>query len=243
MRIILIVLGIFCVVNSAFTQTKAKPTTKVKTVAPVAVVKDTGLYVKITTVEGIIILKLYDETPLHRDNFAKLVRKGFYDSLLWHRVIPQFMIQGGDPDSKNAVPGARLGSGGAGPEKIPSEIRDEFFHKKGALGAASDGNPEKSSSSSQFYLVEGRTFSDGELDQIEIKNDHKFSPMVREIYKTRGGYPSLDGRYTVFGEVLSGYNAIERIANLPKDIANRPLIDIRMKMEILRNMPKDMPAD
>lgn len=249
MKTIALLAGFFCVVNCAFTQTKTitkakpKPTTAVKQAKIPIAVKDTGLYVKITTDSGIIILKLYDETPMHRDNFAKLVRSKFYDSLLWHRVMPTFMIQGGDPASKYAAAGVMLGGGDPSAPKIPAEINDQFFHKKGALGAASDGNPEKKSSASQFYIVDGKTYGDPELDAIEQKNNRKFSPAVREIYKTRGGAAHLDGNYTVFGEIISGFKTVAKIGSMSRDRFNRPLTDIRMKMEILRNIPKLLPED
>src|SRR5690606_23133321 len=123
-------------------------------------------YVRITTSKGVCILRLYDETPLHRDNFIELVRSGYYDDLLFHRVIRNFMIQGGDPDSRYAAERQQLGDGG--PDyTIPAEFRDSLFHKKGVIGAARDDNPEKASSGSQFYLVQGRTFTDRGLDSLE----------------------------------------------------------------------------
>ncbi len=208
-----------------------KPVAK-KVILPVA--KAQPIRVKITTDSGVIIIKLSDSTPLHRDNFAKLVSQGFYDSLMFHRVIPEFMIQGGDPLSKQAAAGTMLGNGGDDMARIPAEFRNGLFHKKGALAAARDGNPEKASSACQFYLVEGKTYSDAELDMIEARVGRKYSPAERNIYKTIGGTPFLDQNYTVFGEVESGLEVINKIVNVPRDVNNRPLGDVRMRMELVK---------
>ena len=194
---------------------------------------DKSIRVKISTDSGIIIVKLYDSTPLHRDNFVKLVKEGFYDSLLFHRVIPQFMIQGGDPLSKNASPGTILGNGGAEMTRIPAEFNASLFHKKGVLAAARDNNPQKASSACQFYIVEGKISSDAELNQIEQFYGIKYTPEQRKIYTTMGGTPFLDQNYTVFGEVEKGIEVIGKIANAPRDSHDRTLGDIRMKMEII----------
>ncbi|HPA22080.1 MAG TPA: peptidylprolyl isomerase [Ferruginibacter sp.] len=193
---------------------------------------DKCIRVKITTDSGIIILKLYDSTPLHRDNFVKLVKEGFYDSLLFHRVIPQFMIQGGDPLSKNATPGTLLGGGGADMPRIPAEFNSNYFHKKGVIAAARDNNPAKASSACQFYLVEGKVSTDAELNQIEQYYGIKYNPEQRKIYTTIGGTPILDQNYTVFGEVEKGIEVIGKITNVPRDSHDRPLADVRMKIEI-----------
>lgn len=193
-----------------------------------------SIRVKITTDSGVIIVKLYDATPLHRDNFVKLVKAHFYDSLLFHRVIPGFMIQGGDPLSKHAAPGEMLGNGGSDMERIPAEFRPGLIHKKGALAAARDNNPAMASSACQFYLVEGRIFSDQELDMLESRSGMKYTPEQRNLYKTIGGTPFLDNAYTVFGEVESGLDVISKISHVQKDHANRPLGDIRMYMEIVK---------
>jgi cyclophilin family peptidyl-prolyl cis-trans isomerase len=190
--------------------------------------------VKIVTDSGIIIVKLYDSTPLHRDNFVKLVNEKFYDSLLFHRVIPEFMIQGGDPLSKNAEPGAMLGMGGANLTRIPAEFNKNLIHKKGALAAARDGNPEKASSACQYYIVQGKKYSDEELNMLEQGKGFKYTPAQRAAYKTMGGTPMLDMEYTVFGEVESGLEVIDRIANAPRNRNNRPNGDIRMQMEIIK---------
>lgn len=190
--------------------------------------------IRIYTDSGIIIIKLSDSTPLHRDNFVKLVNEGFYDSLLFHRVIPQFMIQGGDPTSKYAESGSFLGAGNDNLALIPAEFKPFLFHKKGALAAARTGNPEKASSASQFYLVEGKLFTDEELNMIELSKSSKYTAEQREIYKTIGGTPHLDMEYTVFGEVESGVEVIGKITNVPRDQRNRPRTDVRMKMEIIK---------
>ncbi|RYG47003.1 MAG: peptidylprolyl isomerase [Chitinophagaceae bacterium] len=187
--------------------------------------------VKLTTDSGIVVLRLYKETPLHSNNFMKLVEQGFYDSLLFHRIIPNFMIQGGDPQSKNAQPGAMLGMGGGDMQRIPAEFNPALVHKKGALAAARDNNPEKASSACQFYLVQGKIISDAELDMMEAQLGIKYTPEQRNIYKTIGGTPMLDMNYTVFGEVESGMEVIDKIIMAQRDPRNRPLKDITMKME------------
>ncbi len=188
--------------------------------------------VKITTDMGEIIVKLSDKTPLHRDNFIKLVKERFYDSLLFHRVISGFMIQGGDPQSKNAQPGIMLGKGDAG-YTIPAEFDTTLYHKKGALAAARNNNPEKASSGCQFYLVHGRKYTDEELNVMEMQNGVYFSPAKRMTYKMLGGTPSLDTKYTVYGEVESGLEVIDKIAAAPKGNFDRPATDIHMRMEIM----------
>lgn len=191
-------------------------------------------YVRITTSKGIAILRLYDETPLHRDNFIQLVREGYYNDLLFHRVIENFMIQGGDPDSRYAAERQRLGEGG--PDyTIPAEFVDSLFHKKGAVGAARDDNPEKASHGSQFYLVQGRTFTDRGLDSLEQLRlgGRKIPPHQRQVYKTLGGVPHLDQNYTVFGEIVKGIDVIDSIAAVPTDDYDRPLADQRMQMQLL----------
>ena len=226
---------------NGFSQTKntaeKKPVVKLnapkKIVAPAAKA-DGAIRIKISTDSGIIIVRLSDSTPLHRDNFAKLVKEGFYDSLLFHRVIPQFMIQGGDPTSKYAQPGMMLGNGGDNLSRIPAEFKPSLYHKKGVLAAARDGNPEKASSACQFYLVEGKLWTDEQLNMLEQQKGVKYTPEQRINYKTIGGTPHLDGAYTVFGEVETGIEVIGKIANVSRDANNRPLGDLRMKMEILQ---------
>lgn len=191
--------------------------------------------VMISTDLGDIVLKLYNETPAHRDNFLKLVREGFFDGTLFHRVINQFMIQGGDPASRDAAPGQMLGSGG--PDyTISAEIIPGMLHKKGALAAARQGdqvNPERRSSGSQFYLVHGRVFTHEELDMMEERTGAGLTARQRTTYSTIGGAPHLDGAYTVFGEVVSGLDVIDRIANVQTGAADRPVNDIRMTVTIM----------
>lgn len=192
-------------------------------------------YVSIRTEKGEAIVKLYNETPLHRDNFLKLAKAGYFNGTLFHRVIPSFMIQGGDPDSKNAVAGAMLGDGG--PDyTIPAEFNDSLFHKKGVLAAARDDNPAKSSSGSQFYLVQGKTYTDEELDRIQnVRLQGRQIPeKQRKVYKTIGGTPFLDQSYTVFGEIVRGYDMVDAVAGVPRDQHDRPLENISMQISILK---------
>lgn len=245
----------------------------------------------ITTMYGSIKVKLFNETPLHKDNFLKLVRSHFYDSLLFHRVIEGFMIQGGDPDSKHAEAGKLLGDGDLN-YTIPAEFVPQLCHKKGMLCAARNGddvNPSKASSACQFYIVQGKKRDDQELlayekrinrtlvtgikdqllsqpenqvlkDKIEAfkkeqNNDslvlylkqldnlvnveyekqphYTFKPEHRELYKTIGGTPHLDSQYTIFGEVIEGFEVIDRIAGVDRNKDDRPLIDIRMQISII----------
>ncbi|HEY9561895.1 MAG TPA: peptidylprolyl isomerase [Anseongella sp.] len=192
-------------------------------------------YIKISTSYGSSIIRLYDETPLHRDNMLKLIRDGFYDSLLFHRVIEEFMIQGGDPDSRDAAPGERLGEGEAPGPRIQAEFRDSLFHKKGVIAAARDNNPEKASSNCQFYIVQGQVFTDQQLDQLENTRlgGRKIPAWQREVYKTTGGTPHLDQSYTVFGEVVSGLDMVDDIAAVETDAHDRPLKDVTMSIREL----------
>lgn len=190
--------------------------------------KDFKKDVLLETTEGDIIVRLSDLTPQHRDNFLKLVKYGYYDSVLFHRVIRNFMIQGGDPESRYAPPGIMLGNGGPS-YRIPAEFNPTLFHKKGVIAAARDNNPQKESSGSQFYIVEGKTFTDGALDSLETYRLHrKIDPAQREVYKTIGGTPHLDQNYTVFGEVVKGMDVVDRIAISPTDKSDRPLRDVRI---------------
>lgn len=190
--------------------------------------KDFKKDVLLETTAGDIIIRLSDLTPLHRDNFLKLVKVGYYDSVLFHRVIRNFMIQGGDPDSRRAPAGVLLGNGG--PEyRIPAEFNPTLFHKKGVIAAARDNNPEKASSGSQFYIVQGKPFTDGALDSLETLRLHrKIDPAQREVYKTLGGTPHLDQNYTVFGEVVKGLDVVDSIALSPTDRNDRPVQDVRI---------------
>lgn len=189
------------------------------------------------TSKGNIRIALYNETPLHRDNFIKLVKEGFYDGLLFHRVISSFMIQTGDSASRNAKPGQLLGDSPEG-YKVKAEIRyPQLFHKRGAVAAARESdnvNPERESSASQFYIVYGRRYDDIRLDAAQRmldKTTHglvRLTPEVREAYKVKGGAPHLDGQYTVFGEVVEGLDVVDNIQWVETDENDRPKEDIRI---------------
>jgi cyclophilin family peptidyl-prolyl cis-trans isomerase len=196
--------------------------------------KDRKRDIEFITTDGTIILRLSDSTPLHRDNFLKLVKSHYYDSLLFHRVIQYFMIQGGDPKSRNATAGQPLGDSGP-PYTIPVEFRVTLFHKRGVLAAAresDDTNPEKASSASQFYIVQGKIYTDSGLDSVEIRRlKRKIPEYQREVYKNLGGSPFLDQNYTVFGEVIYGMDTVDKIAAEPTskgDDLDRPLNDVRI---------------
>ena len=189
-----------------------------------------GTMVEMTTSMGKITLRLYDETPLHRDNFLKLVKNGTYDGLLFHRVIKDFMIQAGDPKSRDAKPGQPLGDGTLG-YTVPAEFRTELIHKRGALCAARQGdqvNPKKESSASQFYIVQGQVWDDKTLDMMEMRFGKKYTPEQRKVYTTVGGTPHLDGDYTVFGEVVEGMDVVSKIAEAQCDRMDRPVEDVRI---------------
>jgi cyclophilin family peptidyl-prolyl cis-trans isomerase len=252
--------------------------------------QETRKKVKVITKYGDIIIELYNETPQHRDNFIKLAKEGFYDDLLFHRVINEFMVQGGDPESKDAEEGARLGNGGPG-YQIPAEFVEGIIHKKGALAAAREGdqvNPEKKSSGSQFYIVQGKVYNNQVLQQMETKFEQrqimqlmnayfqdpanaetlnkvktlqqeekfdevnalylevqnivkaspeykpfKFTDQQIKAYTTVGGTPHLDGAYTVFGQVVEGLKVIDAIAVQQTDKNDRPIEDIKMKIEVV----------
>jgi peptidyl-prolyl cis-trans isomerase B (cyclophilin B) len=191
--------------------------------------------IKIETNYGVIILKLYDNTPLHTANLIKLCKEHYFDSTLFHRVIPSFVIQGGDPDSKHAGPEKQLGDGDLS-YLVPAEINAVNYHKRGALGMARDNNPEKKSSACQFYIVVGKVVSEEQLNTISTKTNRVFSAEQRKVYTTLGGTPFLDGNYTVFGEVTKGMEVVDTIAQLARNAADRPNADVRMlKVRVLRN--------
>ncbi len=191
---------------------------------------DDKTYALIETDFGNMKIELYNSTPGHKENFIKLAKEGFYDGLLFHRVIDGFMIQGGDPDSKDAAPGVRLGGGGPG-YTIPAEIGAPHF--KGTLAAARTSNPEKRSSGSQFYITHGSPLSDQAIANYEKQKGITYSDAQKEKYKKLGGAPGLDMDYTVYGEVVDGMNVIDRIAKVAKDGSDRPLEDVKMKVRIL----------
>lgn len=250
-------------------------------------------YVTLTTSYGDIVIKLYNQTPKHRDNFIKLVKEGYFNGTLFHRVIKDFMIQGGDPDSKTAAPGAMLGNGGPS-YTIPAEFNDSLYHKRGALAAARTGdqmNPMRESSGSQFYIVQGKPATEQMLNQIENHNNqermttmfnqmltrpenaelkkmidgfvkvgnqnelnyitaqvqpqlqasldqggrYKYSPQAIKDYTTIGGTPHLDGQYTVFGEVISGMEVVDKISAVAVDQSARPTDNVAMTIKITKN--------
>jgi cyclophilin family peptidyl-prolyl cis-trans isomerase len=184
---------------------------------------------KIVTNYGAIKVMLYDGTPLHRDNFIKLVNQHFYDSLLFHRVIKGFVIQAGDPVSKTANDTALLGDGDAG-YTVPAEIMpDKYYHKFGALAAARDDNPAKASSGCQFYIVQGKIANDSTFAKAKIRSGgYEIPETHKQVYRTDGGTPTLDARYTVFGEVVSGMNIIDKIADVETDKNDRPKAPVRI---------------
>lgn len=186
--------------------------------------------VEIQTSMGTIKVKLYNDTPKHRDNFVKLAKDGFYEGVLFHRVIRDFMVQAGDPNSVNAPAGVPLGSGDPG-YTIPAEILPNHFHKKGVLSAARKGdpvNPERESSGSQFYIVQGQVWNDASLDELQKKTGITYSAEQREAYKTVGGTPHLDGAYTVFGEVIEGLDVVDAIAAVETAQGDRPVSDVKI---------------
>ena len=192
--------------------------------------------VLIETDSGNMTVRLSNATPQHRDNFIKLAEKGYFDGLLFHRVIEGFMIQGGDPDSRDARPGQPLGMGGPG-YTVPAEFVDSLIHLKGAIAAARTGgptNPEKRSSGSQFYIVQGKVISAAQLDQIEAQKGIRYSPEQRKAYLTTGGTPFLDREYTVFGYVVDGLDVLDKIASTPTDRRDRPQKDIKMKIKVIK---------
>lgn len=201
--------------------------------------------VRMHTTSGVIEMKLYNETPKHRDNFVKLVNECYFDSLLFHRVIPDFMIQGGDPKSKHAPKGMLLGDGGPN-YTVEAEFMPQLhFHKRGALAAAREGdivNPTKASAASQFYIVWGNVYTKEQL--ARLKENYKRStgreisltPEQEEAYTTIGGTPHLDGEYTVFGEVVSGLEVVDSIQRVKRDRNDRPLKDVRiLKTELVKS--------
>lgn len=193
--------------------------------------------VEMVTSEGIMVFQLFNDTPLHRDNFLKLVEQHTYDSLLFHRVIKDFMIQAGDPNSRNAKAGQMLGDGTLG-YTVPAEFTATHFHRKGALCAARQGdnvNPRKESSSCQFYVVQGQVWDNSKLDMMEQRFGKKFSAEQRKAYTTDGGTPHLDGDYTVFGQLVEGWDVLDRIASVPTGRADRPTKDVRiLRVKVLK---------
>ena len=216
-RITLNTIILFFCTTIAFAQTDKKKTMEKEHI------------VAITTDFGTMKLKLYNETPQHRDNFLKLAKEGFYDSLLFHRVIKGFMIQGGDPQSKGAAQGKQLGGGDVG-YTVPAEFNPALFHKKGALCAARTENPAKASSGCQFYIAQGKVYTNQELDQM----GKTFTPEQRKAYTTVGGVPFLDMGYTVYGEVIEGLDVLDKIAAVQTSQGDRPVKDVMMKVKVIQ---------
>jgi len=209
-----------------------------------AVVKKTKLVVdapleclvQMTTPYGNILIELFDQTPKHQDNFIKLVENHFYDSLLFHRVIPGFMVQGGDPTSKNAPAIKPLGMGGPG-YTIPAEFVDSLVHIRGALAGArlpDNMNPKRNSSGSQFYIVQGSPVTNEALDRLEAKKGIRYGKAQRDAYLKYGGTPFLDHDYTVFGRVIEGMDVVDKIAAQKTNERDRPIKDVWMKIEVIR---------
>jgi cyclophilin family peptidyl-prolyl cis-trans isomerase len=184
---------------------------------------------KIETNYGAITIMLYDETPKHRNNFIKLAERKYFDSLLFHRVIKDFVIQAGDPYSKFAKAGVLLGDSDLG-YTIPAEILpDKYYHKRGAVGMARDDNPAMASSACQFYIVQGKIAADSTFAKAKKRtNGYEIPDAHKEVYKTQGGIPHLDARYTVFGEVMDGMDVVDKIAAVKTDKNDRPLEDVRI---------------
>lgn len=183
--------------------------------------------VVIVTDMGEIEMELYNETPLHRDNFLKLAREGYYNGSIFHRVINQFMIQGGGGADGNSDPGYT----------VPAEIVPAFFHHRGALCAArmpDQVNPKKASSGSQFYIVHGRTFTDQELTAYGARTGKSWTEAQKAEYRTKGGAPHLDGDYTVYGRVTKGMEVVDKIAAVQTGDANRPIKEVKMTVRILQ---------
>ena len=193
--------------------------------------------ITIKTDQGTMQVILFDETPKHKANFIKLAKDKFYDGLIFHRVIEDFMIQGGDPESRNAKPDQMVGKGDNG-YKIPAEFSPKLFHQKGALAAARDNNPAKESSGCQFYIVQGRKWSKNDLAKQTARAARKITDEQKLVYETIGGTPHLDGAYTVFGQVIDGLAVIDKISSLPRDERDRPEKNIVMEVSVKKMKKK-----
>ena len=194
-----------------------------------------GRRVLVMTSQGDFTLLLYDDTPLHQAAFLEHVRRGDYEGVLMHRVIAQFMIQGGNLLTRFATRETDVSIDTLS-TTIPAEILPHHIHKRGALAAArlpDDENPKKDSSGSQFYIVTGTYYTDFDLDDIAAQREWDYTPEQRDIYKLQGGTPWLDRQYTVFGEVIDGMRTITKIEDLPTDSTNRPKRDVIIKLMTL----------
>ncbi len=190
------------------------------------------------TTKGTMAIILFDKAPLHKANFLKLAEEGFYENLLFHRVINEFMIQGGDPNSKNAEKGAKLGSGGADLEKVPFEFVPEHVHLKGSLAAARTNNPAKESSGCQFYIVTGKKYTDFQMTDMAKRVGLDYTEEQRKAYIEEGGTPFLDNNYTVFGKVIKGIEIAEEIEKVETDGSDRPIEDVSMKVSVKKMKKK-----
>jgi cyclophilin family peptidyl-prolyl cis-trans isomerase len=189
--------------------------------------------VKIKTTEGNIKVMLYDSTPKHRDNFIKLCNENFYDSLLFHRVIKGFVAQGGDPVSKKCPDTFTLGDGDLG-YTIPAEFVTSYYHKRGAFAQARDDRPDMASSACQFYIVQGKVSNDSILEKAYKRNNYKQPADHEKVYRTIGGVPHLDMRYTVYGEVISGMDVVDKICSLLTNGKDRPLKNVRIISTVVK---------
>lgn len=186
-------------------------------------------YVKIETPQGWCVVKLYNETPVHRDNFIKLTKAGYFNKTTFNRILKNFVIQGGDPDSLYEK-GKQLNSE---QKWLPAELVPALFHHRGAVAMGRDNNPSQSSFSTQFYIVDGKTWTDEQLDMVEQKYHYHFAPEQRNVYRTVGGTPFLDGHYTVFGEIVKGMDLIDKITTVNVDKNGNPDNPVWMKVTVL----------
>jgi cyclophilin family peptidyl-prolyl cis-trans isomerase len=246
LAVLLLTLGLNSIAQNSFRKLTRSEKESIKSYRKQISKKDISYHILIITSDGDMVVKLYNETPLHRDNFVAKVKSGFYDSLLFHRVINNFMIQGGDPTTKYAATGQPVGSGSAPGDRIPAEFRTDkgIYHKRGALAAARDNNPEKASSNCQFYIVQRPAWRDSQLDSAIIQRrltpefeNLTLNEQQRKIYTTVGGTPHLDGGYTVYGELEIGFDVLDKIA-ATKTNKSRPETDIRMRMFVLHEPKK-----
>ncbi|MGP1514407.1 MAG: peptidylprolyl isomerase [Bacteroidales bacterium] len=232
MRSTIKILTLFAVLVFILIGCKSNKTLQIAENTENTMMQEKQIKVLISTPYGDMKAVLYNETPQHRDNFIKVVKDGVLDSTLFHRVIEGFMIQGGDPNSKTAKSGQMLGNGDLG-YKIPAEFNAKILHKKGALAAARDMNPQKASSACQFYICQGKVYTQAEINNLELRMGKTFSTLQRQIYTNEGGVPFLDGDYTVFGQVVEGIEVIDKIAMVKTDGNDRPIEDIRMTVKII----------
>lgn len=202
--------------------------------------KNDAYRVLVITNKGNMILRLYNETPLHRDNFVNKVDSGFYNGLLFHRIIKDFMIQGGDPNSKAAKAGETLGDGEAKGTRIPAEIKTDLgiYHERGTLAAARDNNPEKASSNCQFYISQGKVYSEADLKQYVERRGLKLNDVQFKLYTTKGGIPHLDNNYTVFGITEEGIDVLDQLQQVKTVTGDRPETNEPMLLFVVSKLKK-----